>query len=305
MKKNLLTSIVAFGTMILAFSSCLGDSHNTMESGNVIAYITTYSESGLGGFKIADTGYSGAVTSEEINSSSFINGRFYEISFKIDSKNGTTSGIPNASEVKFVNTYRESIPQPEDKLRLSFLGKFPSKPSSITEDVELFPTAVGIGLYNSWSARMNDKFVFAYSCKIDKNEKHPSQDYPGMVEIVAYYDESNQKEGTSTEGAVTPGLKDHQIRVNLALRRTSTGERNPKPELETYTGLGVIDLSAIRREFENRGIKSEDENTPGYGYIQFQFTGEDKNDSKKTEIRTIGSFTEGGTGAIVMAFSNK
>ena len=75
MKKNLLTSIVAFGTMILAFSSCLGDSHNTMETGDTIGYIKSISDSG--GITAATTIGYGAATSPEIRNSGIFNpGRF-------------------------------------------------------------------------------------------------------------------------------------------------------------------------------------------------------------------------------------
>lgn len=305
MKKNLLTSIVAFGSMILAFSSCLGDSHNTMETGDTIGYIKSISDAG--GITAATTIGYGAATSPEIRNSGIFNpGRFYEMGFKIDSKLGSTNGIANVSDVRFVNLYQDPIPDPmKDKREPSY---YPSKPSFVGEkDIEIYPTIIGNPLYHPLNAVFDDYFVFQYSCKLDKKTElsEIKTDYPGMVEILAYYDENNQKQGTSSTEGATEKLKDNQIRINLVIKRTVEGERNPKPEWETYVGLGVINLSEIRRKFEERGIKPETENTTAWGYLQFQYTGEDRNDSKKTEIRTIGNFSEGGTGAIGLALSNK
>lgn len=302
MKKNLLTSIVAFGSMILAFSSCLGDSHNTMETGDTIGYIKNISEAGV---TAAMTPY-GIATSPEIrNPTLFKPGRFYEMAFKIDSKLGPTNGITTVTDVKFVNLYQDPIPDPmKDKLEPSYLGKYPSSP--IADDLQIYPVQIGNPLFYSQSSFFDDHFIFQYSCKLDKSTElsEMKKDYPGMVEILAYYDENNQKQGTGeTAGGLS--LEPNQIRINLVIKRVTEGERNPKPEWETYIGLGVIDLSRIREEFIARGVLPENSETAVPGYIQFQYTAEDKNDSKKKETRTIGNFSEGGTGNIVMAITSK
>lgn len=296
MRKNILTTMLLF-FVAFALSSCLGESSSTAESGDTVCYIKRFPSPTN---TVAVSPSFGYVTSTEIqNPSLFQAGRFYEMSFKYDNTLGMTGNAYNVENVKFTNVYEDPIPSPEyDRGVPSFHDV-----QSMAEDAnEIYPTQLALYSYQPIQEYFDDKFVFIYQCELDENEFKLHSDYDGLVELVAYLDRSNQKQGTTASEAVTPDLKENQIRVNLRLRRTSDGEPNLTPKLKTYTGMGVVDLSAIRREFEYaKGIQPEENEDYALGYIQFQFEAQNVSDKDKIEVKTIGSLTEGAKDVITMA----
>lgn len=295
MKKNILTTILLF--IAFALSSCLGDSSSTAESGDSVCYIKRFP--GSTNTVAVSPGF-GLVTSTEIqNPSLFQVGRFYEMSFKYDNVLGTTGNAYNVTDVKFTNVYQEPIPAPEyDRGVPSFYDV-----ESMPEDAnEVYLNQLALYTYQPIGENFDDKYVFMYQCKLDENDIAGASDYGGRVELVAYLDRSNQKQGSSSSEAVTPALEDNQIRVNLRLRRTSGGEPNLTPKEKSYTGMGIVDLSEIRREFEQvRGVKPEGSEDYALAYIQFQFEAQSLSDKDKITTSTIGSLTEGARDVITMA----
>ena len=296
MKKNKI-HIALIAAVVTLFSSCLGETYSSQESGNTVGYITVAPTTGsvMPAAYVSGFGY---VTAEAIrNTSNFVDGRFYEMSFKYDSRDGSTEGASNVKDVKFVNLYGDPIPDPwEDERKNSYYGD-----ALVADTKEIYPTALSLGLFSYWQQAFNDRFVFAYKCTMYEDEIEGGKDYGGKVELVAYFDANNQHTGTTGEVGTTPALDNDKIRLNLRLRRTSTGEPGIGAKEKTYTGLAVIDLSEVRRKFMGRGIAPEGDD-PGVGYIQFQYNAYNSSDKNKPTVKTIGSFTPEATDVIGMYF---
>jgi len=304
MKKGKIQALL-FAVAAMLLPSCLGDTHSSQESGNTIGYVTS-APSGLG--TVAYVAGFGYVTSDEIRDpNKFAKGRFYEMSLKYDSSNGVTGdGALNVTDVRFVNVFEDPIPDPWMDRRVPSCYDVQSIPE---DNREIFITQFGLQLFSPSQELFDDKFVFSYACILKEDDIESSddnstvaKDYKGKVELVAYLDRSNQKQGTTGEAGITPALDDDKIRLNIMLRRTSTGEPALDAKDVPYKGWAVIDLSEVRKVFEanDREIEQNDDEQK-IGYIQLQYKAYNSSDKDNPTIRTMGSFVPGADDVIRMS----
>lgn len=306
MKKNILKVTLALVAIPLLLASCLGgDSGYKFENVQGISYIKSSTNPITN--KIAFMKNTGAFSSPEVKRLDV--GSFYELSFDWNSTdNGYLDDenyynqVMNATNVRFKNTFGDPIPETYNGYREDI--------APTNDDKQIHPYSIGLDFYSPYLENnpnaIDNKFVFTYSCRIDKSEIQNGKDYPAQVELIAYYDPENQKVSPKGSDAwnASENLPDDQARITLVMKRTSPVNSPTNPEYTKTDGKVVIDLSQLKYRLKDRGGIKPDEYNARWATIQFYYQALPSNNTGELQEKTIGTFSgNSGEGQIQMLLS--
>lgn len=303
MKKNILKVTLALVAIPLLLVSCLGgESGIKLENQQGISYIKSSSDYTTG--QIALTGYGQVFSSQEVRRLS--TGNFYELSFDWNSSDDNAylpdetyyNQVMNATNVRFMNTFGDPIPETYNGYREAV--------APTNDDKQIHPYNISLNLYSPSTNDFDDKYVFSYSCQVDKSEIQNGKDYPAQVELIAYYDSENQKISPKGSDAwnASENLPDDQVRITLVMKRTSPVNSPTNPEYAKVDGKVVIDLSQLKYRLKERGEIKPDEYKRRWATIQFYYQASPSNNTGELQEKTIGTFSgNSGEGQIQMLLS--
>lgn len=273
MRNGLFKAIIAIGIVLGLFTSCLGDTKDTTEYSLSVAYIKSSQQTILN-YALVASGNSFL----PIGSTEFLTlrtGDFYFLDgFKID-WNSHTGEYYNATDVKITT----DDPVPMTKMGNSIATKPTAKEANV-----IYPQALSRVMSSPIEGDLNDKYLFAFKCTVDKLDMPATNEaFSNNIEVVAVIYDDNQKDKIANDNVTV--LPKNKVRVNLIVRRKA--DIGSSGQTDTYSSYAAIDLSELRQKFA--AVITPGSGEDNYGWIEFEYT-MDKG-SNQTEEKTLGSLS--------------
>lgn len=234
MKKMILKIFLPVFSIILLFSSCLGDSETTFEQSRSFSYIGTYD-----GVQYAATASGYKITSDVIKGQ-LTAGQCYYLSFKLGSGSASSNGIYNAD----MSGTPELI-----KASAFSLSAPPTTPPANSDS--LYVNVFNVG-NRSPVDYYGDRWHFAYTWQKRGDETSVAQ---------FFYDKTNQIDADGTEiNTSTSSERENKAIIDVYLTKTNLDENGVA---QSDTKETVANLSTFKATFNANPDSEKDIVTDG------------------------------------------